>query len=648
MATTTITSDIPANLSTTADLAVGDTIITDVNFAGDFDWIRVSLEAGVTYRFTMTADNGTNIDASIIVRNAAGTIVRNDDNGTGLVNEFEFTVPPGAALQDFYLDVGDFNSSATGRYSLTVVEKPPFGFNDIPDDNSSIETLTTAATVSSNIGGAGDRDWFAVDLVAGTTYTFEMTQNGVSNLTSHLMLRKAGGKILADDWDSGRGGSQLTFTATQTGTFFLDAGALSNTDGNYNLTMYEGSPFGANDIAGDKNTTATLQHGDIVKSKIAPIDLDDDEDWFKVELKAGETYTFTMEATAGSALDGYLGIFRPNGDLVASINNGQHPDDPRGWIGPGDGSGDVELTYTATKTGTYYLAATTAITSTNLAGHSDGAYRVSMLQAGKGTDRDDILIGTDENDVLDGLAGNDLIRGRGGNDFLVGGPGDDRLFGNAGNDVLNYTRGDDLLDGGAGFDRFYCTRSRSDNKGFEIDLRLKGWQEMPHGRVKLVSIEDVYGSFWRDVLKGSNADERLFGSSGNDLLIGRGGSDDLRGGDDKDTLQGDGGRDKIDGGYGNDQLTGGKGGDTFIFQPDATRRPAKFGHDTITDFDVGNLDEKMDFSKIYNARKSDFDITLAANAKGTTHIEYKPTGATIDLEKAYFASKADFWDQVIL
>ena len=75
VATTTITSDIPANLSTTADLAVGDTIITDVNFAGDFDWIRVSLEAGVTYRFTMTADNGTNIDASIIVRNAAGTIV---------------------------------------------------------------------------------------------------------------------------------------------------------------------------------------------------------------------------------------------------------------------------------------------------------------------------------------------------------------------------------------------------------------------------------------------------------------------------------------------------------------------------------------------------------------------------------------------
>lgn len=200
MTTTTINSEIPENDTTTVNLAVGDTIITDVDFAGDFDWIRVSLEAGVTYRFTMTADNGTNIDASIIVRNAAGTIVRNDDNSTGLVNEFEFTVSSGgAALQDFYLDVGDFNSSATGTYSLTVIEKPPFGFNDIPDDNTSTETLTTAASVSSNIGGAGDRDWFAVDLVAGKTYTFEMTPNGVSNLTSHLMLRKAGGKVLADD-----------------------------------------------------------------------------------------------------------------------------------------------------------------------------------------------------------------------------------------------------------------------------------------------------------------------------------------------------------------------------------------------------------------------------------------------------------------
>lgn len=442
--------------------------------------------------------------------------------------------------------------------------------------------------------------------------------------------------------------------------------------------MYEGSPFGANDIAGDMNTTATLQHGDIVKSNIAPIDLDDDEDWFKVELKAGETYTFKLEATSGSALDGYLGLFKPNGNLVAAISEG-HPDDPRGWIGPGDGSGDVELTYTPTKSGTYYLAATTAITSTNLAGHSDGAYRVSMLQAGKGTNGDDILIGTDEKDVLDGLAGNDLIKGKAGRDQLEGGSGRDKVYGGSGKDVLSgdggndrlfgdgdddilwggsgndsvfggsgqdtlfYTKGDDLLDGGKGLDSLYLGEDLGGGR-IRLDLNKTGWQSTPNGKVKLVSIEYLAVNSQSEAnytLKGTGSEDYFTGGAGKDKLIGRGGNDNLSGRAGDDTILGGAGRDTIDGGKGNDRLSGGADRDYFKFEL------RKFGHDTITDFEVGGIKEKLNFSAL-RANKSKFDITLAANAKGTTHIEYKPTGATIDLKKAYFDSIADFWDQVIL
>ncbi|MCB9993366.1 MAG: pre-peptidase C-terminal domain-containing protein [Hyphomicrobiaceae bacterium] len=732
MTTTTINADLPESTATTAELAVGDTIITNVGFAGDFDWIHVRLKRGVTYVFTMTADNGTGIDASIFVHNAAGNTVQSVDNGTGLVEQIQFTAVGGALWQDFYLDVGDFNSSATGQYSISMIKMPPFGLNDVPGDATTTATLSTSTPVSSDIAADADQDWYRVDLVQGTTYTFNMTLNGVSNLHSHLVLHDANGNVLVDDFEGARdNASQLTFTATQTGTFFLDAGTFRD-PGNYDLTMVEGSPFGPGDIAGDKNTTQTLHDGDVVTSDIAPFSGDDDEDWFAVHMKKGDTYFFSMSATDGSSLNSYLGVFNVNNKLLASVEKG-HPDDPFGWIG--GGIGDVQLAFTAPKPGTYYVAATTAINSTNLAGHSDGGYDLSMEVADTGSKNNDKMNGTANDDWLLGGKGNDLLKGLGGNDVLIGcedndtlrgGTGDDALvgdgvnwdffgtwvvgslktgndslFGESGDDYLFYDRGDDLLNGGAGRDTAWFHFL---NKGVKVDLSLKGWQNVPTGHVKLVGIENLVGTDKNDVLKGNDADNTFEGGEGNDVLIGGNGVDTavfgdwlygdspvtvdltntgkqdtgygmdiLRGienvfvysisaaqvtgndadnrietGDGNDTLIGGKGRDFLDGGNFDDTLTGGEDGDVFHFGgTDPAVAYADFGHDTITDFEVGNLDELLDYSA-FGAVQGDFTIDLAVGPGGTTRITYKASGAYVDLQNAFFASEADVWAQVTL
>lgn len=97
----------------------------------------------------------------------------------------------------------------------------------------------------------------------------------------------------------------------------------------------------------------------------------------------------------------------------------------------------------------------------------------------------------------------------------------------------------------------------------------------------------------------------------------------------------------MSGGTGSNRLIGGAGNDTFVFED------GDFGHDTITDFEVGNLDEKLDFSA-FATSAGEFQVAFASTPGGTTRITFPTSGAYVDLQNAYFASEADFWVQVIL
>ena len=183
-----------------------------------------------------------------------------------------------------------------------------------------------------------------------------------------------------------------------------------------------------------------------------------------------------------------------------------------------------------------------------------------------------ILQGNAASNRLVGTAFMDTIEGGGGNDFIFGGLGDDVLFGGAGDDTLN---------GGEGTDQASYARMSA---SVSIDLALNGRQPLSgSGRDTLLSIEDLVGSSFNDVLRGSGDTNRLYGEQGADLLDGRSGSDilfggigndslfggsdndSLFGGGDNDSITGGVGNDTLSGGAGNDVLWGGDGNDTFVF-----------------------------------------------------------------------------------
>ncbi|WP_153159846.1 Calx-beta domain-containing protein [Zoogloea sp. 1C4] len=102
-------------------------------------------------------------------------------------------------------------------------------------------TSSTATLAINGLGGissietAGDQDWWKVSLTAGTAYTFRLdtlTFGGVGDPL--LRLLDATGRQLA--WNDDAGGtlnSALSFTATQSGSYFLSAQGYGSATGNY-------------------------------------------------------------------------------------------------------------------------------------------------------------------------------------------------------------------------------------------------------------------------------------------------------------------------------------------------------------------------------------------------------------------------------
>ena len=132
------------------------------------------------------------------------------------------------------------------------------------------------------------------------------------------------------------------------------------------------------------------------------------------------------------------------------------------------------------------------------------------------------VIGSGFSDLIAGDDNANELYGREGNDRLYGEAGDDNLYGEAGDDLLMGSFGADLLDGGPGTDTVTYSSSR---EGVTVNL---GEGIIERGEADgdvFVSIENVEGSIYDDVLEGDNGANRISGGSGNDLLKGGEGAD---------------------------------------------------------------------------------------------------------------------------
>ena len=190
-----------------------------------------------------------------------------------------------------------------GLYGGKTITAP----DDSPMNDTIVGGVGTTATLApggaqqSAIDTAGDSDWFRISLVAGQTYTFTVylppTSAGLDD--SVLTLYDANGTQLRTNDDANLNAnllySEITFTASSTGNFFLGVSAFGGATGTY--VIHSSRPH-TDTARGNASTTATLTVGGAPTT--AAIDVTGDRDWYAVTLVAGTVYEIITSATGGA------------------------------------------------------------------------------------------------------------------------------------------------------------------------------------------------------------------------------------------------------------------------------------------------------------------------------------------------------------
>jgi Ca2+-binding RTX toxin-like protein len=563
-----------------------------ITTAGDVDFFAVYLTAGATYRLTVAGNDDNRLDESDLtdyIQLDDPQAALYDSNFSLITGAFETPINQSTARHDitvqssgiYYIAVREDGDDDIGQYFIKADVR-------IEADDFAASISTTASLIDGQllVGSnerPGDDDWFKVTLEAGQTYSFFAPDEGVMYRNEYvwpgwidenqLRLLNASGQLVAEAAGGNSGPTnQLTFTATQSGDYFLSVRTPTSTgtfgNGRYVVgfdsvapppsvqpIVYQPGASAGTDVSfastrvgqGDLSATdnGVLRVGGPTSAS-AGAGLRFDLGTLPLEAGAAylDLYFSGTETGGGNGAPWSMILETPSVALTEALS---FPDLGtyffQNWLSAPTGPGwyRIEITslYNAWQDGSVannglLLLAADLSTSTNLfysSDHIDAALRPRLIvherspEEIRGTSGHETVVGTTRADILRGLAGDDLISGDRGADVLDGGAGAD------------------FMNGGDGFDTAtYASSAAAVQVNLEFNEATGGEAEGD----SLVNIENLIGSSFADVLIGNHDANDLQGGSGDDRLLGGLGNDILTGGL---------GNDFVDGGSGQDILT---------------------------------------------------------------------------------------------
>ncbi|MFB0610731.1 M10 family metallopeptidase C-terminal domain-containing protein [Aurantiacibacter poecillastricola] len=199
---------------------------------------------------------------------------------------------------------------------------------------SVIDTHANGVTYGGTLGdGGGGEDLIAIELTAGTTYSWSYRGTEIGGIADpYLTLLDGDMNVIQIDDDGGLGvTSQITFTATETGTFYLAATSWYETVGisgfdTGDYTIVEWTQDATDDAPASFATTFELAVG----TNYAYVDDIDDVDVYTLNVSAGQLYSLTYAGGVSGAADwdgepgeniGVLQLYDGAGNLLAENLN---------------------------------------------------------------------------------------------------------------------------------------------------------------------------------------------------------------------------------------------------------------------------------------------------------------------------------------
>jgi len=365
--------DLSADIASLGVVELGQSVNGFIDFSGDMDWFRVSVERDVSYRISLEGSGLADPMIEGIYTSEGGKLNNSfdDDNGAGLNSIFNF-IP--RLSGDYFIST---TGAGTGAYQLTMSVNPN-AYDDLPETIATLANIKVGGSSIGVIETAGDIDWFEVSLNPGQTYMIGMEGGPTSLGTLPDSIIKgvydAAGVLISNSGDDHGGklsNALLTFTPTGAGieavNYYIAATAYQDDVGSYTVTVntalnddFNDSVSGTlsiGDAANIEEIKAVVEgigveegEGILFSTATGVIENSNDKDWFAVYLVQGQQYTVTLTGSTGEAglSDTVLeGIYRSNGSFISGTFN----DDMN------SGTSDSQIIYTAGATDVYYVSA---------------------------------------------------------------------------------------------------------------------------------------------------------------------------------------------------------------------------------------------------------------------------------------------------
>ena len=502
---------IAGDTSTTASIAVGGSFTSQLDTAGDRDWIAVTLEAGKSYAISLTGTGAKAVgDTYLRLMDAAGTeIAYDDDGGPGYNSLLSFTP---ATSGTYYINAGGYDDQETGRYTVAVNEVEPPDFLDSINWGTQVATNQISvyfAAAGETYDGETSLGWNSYEIQQAMLafqqfanvcdVSFVRTTNAAA-ADFHLVTSTSdswlgyfnppgevneGVGVFAQNgtgWDEtspGTGGLEQGGYGfiTLIHEFGHGMGLAHPHDNGGSSTVWEGvtdpfDSFGTFDLNQGIYTMMSYNDGWQLhpsgENSAIPYGYEGTLMAFDVAMLqqiygantsfAGGNTTYVLPNSNESGT--YFSCIWDTGGTDRII-----------YRGPADATIDLRPAHLG------YAAGSGGFIS-----YADGIYGGFTIANGVVIEK---ATGGSGGDAITGNAANNLLTGRGGFDALVGGDGNDTLNGGNGQDTLTGGAGRDVLSGGDGADDFvyyYASDSGTANvardriNGFisgsdDIDLR---------------------------------------------------------------------------------------------------------------------------------------------------------------------------------
>ncbi|MCA8932948.1 MAG: PPC domain-containing protein [Rhodospirillaceae bacterium] len=362
---TALADDYPNHAGTNGIIYPGQSVYGTLENGSDQDWFAIDLQAGMSVTLDLEGqrtNRGSLGDPLLAVYDVNNReIGRNDDGGEGFNSRLTLTAP---YTGRFFVSAQSFGSS-TGTYTLTasgVGGGAPVAYDDYPATPGTSGRVMVPGQITGNLENGNDEDWFAVQLNAGQTITISLEgqPTNAGSLSDPLLgvYDGYGNQIDRND-DGGQGfNSLLTFTAPQSGTYFLGAGSFGNNAGTYMMRVTGQQPVVQDDFPSNPQTNGRLN---VPGQTGGNLETGDDQDWFAVQLQPGAPVIFDLEGqrtNRGTLGDPYLRIFDQYGtELDRNDDGGEGFNSRLQFVAPQYGTYFVSAGSFGASTGTYTLTA---------------------------------------------------------------------------------------------------------------------------------------------------------------------------------------------------------------------------------------------------------------------------------------------------